>query len=136
MFGLGLGELALIAVAALVILGPERLPGLLRQIARFIRELRRVTELVRQDFDSAGGGAVGPSQQPRSPPAGVWSGSSPDASEQPLGLALAAVAEQPSSSGAAKLAGAPAASAAASAGTSSGPAAPSSEQAPPATPHG
>ena len=51
-FGIGLLELFLIAILALVVLGPERLPGAMRQIAGYIREIRRMgNELTSQFSD-------------------------------------------------------------------------------------
>ncbi|MFO0594814.1 MAG: twin-arginine translocase TatA/TatE family subunit [Myxococcaceae bacterium] len=47
MFNIGSGELALIAVVALLILGPKRLPELARGIGKFMREFRRQTDEVR-----------------------------------------------------------------------------------------
>lgn len=41
-FGIGIFELFLIAVIALVVLGPERLPGAMRTIAGYIRQIREV----------------------------------------------------------------------------------------------
>jgi sec-independent protein translocase protein TatB len=47
MFNIGTGEIALIAVVALLLLGPERLPELARGIGKFMREFRRQTDDVR-----------------------------------------------------------------------------------------
>ena len=47
MFNIGAGEMVLIAVAALLILGPKRLPELARGIGKFMREFRRQTDEVR-----------------------------------------------------------------------------------------
>ena len=47
MFNIGSGELALIAVVALLVLGPKRLPELARGIGKFMREFRRQTDEVR-----------------------------------------------------------------------------------------
>lgn len=47
MFNLGSGEIALIAIAALLILGPKRLPELARGLGKFMREFRRQTDEVR-----------------------------------------------------------------------------------------
>lgn len=41
-FGIGIFELFLIAVIALVVLGPERLPGAMRTIASYFRQIREV----------------------------------------------------------------------------------------------
>ena len=47
MFNIGSGEIALIAVVALLLLGPSRLPELARGIGKFMREFRRQTDEVR-----------------------------------------------------------------------------------------
>lgn len=41
-FGIGFLELALVAIIALIVLGPERMPGIMREGARYIRELRKL----------------------------------------------------------------------------------------------
>lgn len=50
--GIGLLELVVIAVAALVLLGPERLPEVLKQIGRFYVQLRRTSNEFRGVFDN------------------------------------------------------------------------------------
>ena len=47
MFNVGAGEIALIMVAALLVLGPKRLPELARGLGKFLREFRRQTDDVR-----------------------------------------------------------------------------------------
>lgn len=47
MFNVGTGEMVVILVAALLLLGPERLPELARGIGKFMREFRKQTEDVR-----------------------------------------------------------------------------------------
>ncbi|MBJ6759504.1 twin-arginine translocase subunit TatB [Myxococcaceae bacterium JPH2] len=47
MFNIGAGEMVLILVAALLVLGPQRLPELARAIGKFMREFRRHTDDVR-----------------------------------------------------------------------------------------
>lgn len=47
MFNVGSGELILIAVVALLVLGPKRLPELARGLGKFLREFRRQTDEVR-----------------------------------------------------------------------------------------
>lgn len=41
-FGIGIFELFLIAVIALVVLGPERLPGAMREVAKYMRQIRDI----------------------------------------------------------------------------------------------
>ena len=47
MFNLGAGEIAVIMIVALLLLGPEKLPELARGIGKFVREFRRQTDDVR-----------------------------------------------------------------------------------------
>lgn len=47
MFGISFTELVLILVVALVVLGPERLPGMLRTVGLWIHKVRRMTTEVR-----------------------------------------------------------------------------------------
>jgi len=47
MFNLGAGEVILILVVALLVLGPKRLPELARGLGKFMREFRRQTDEVR-----------------------------------------------------------------------------------------
>jgi Tat protein translocase TatB subunit len=44
MFGLGMGEIMVILVVALLVLGPTKLPDAAKQIGKAIRELRRHTQ--------------------------------------------------------------------------------------------
>lgn len=47
MLNVGVGELALIFIAALLVLGPSRLPELARGLGKFLREFRRQTDDIR-----------------------------------------------------------------------------------------
>jgi sec-independent protein translocase protein TatB len=47
MFNIGAGEMVFILIAALLVLGPTRLPELARGIGKFLREFRRQTDEVR-----------------------------------------------------------------------------------------
>src|SRR3954463_6962017 len=47
MLNIGTGEIIMIAVVALLVLGPQRLPELARGIGKFMREFRRQTDEVR-----------------------------------------------------------------------------------------
>lgn len=51
MFGIGFFELVIIAVAALVIVGPKKLPELMRQAGKLFVQVRRTTNDVRSTFD-------------------------------------------------------------------------------------
>jgi Tat protein translocase TatB subunit len=51
MFGIGFPELLLIAVIALVVIGPSRLPDLARALGRGFAEFRRATDELKQSFE-------------------------------------------------------------------------------------
>jgi sec-independent protein translocase protein TatB len=50
MLGVGLPELVLIAGVALVVVGPERLPRLMRELGRWYGQLRRAADELRRAF--------------------------------------------------------------------------------------
>jgi sec-independent protein translocase protein TatB len=89
MFNIGAGEMVLILVAALLILGPQRLPELARGIGKFLREFRRQTDEVRnvverefytmdQDFQRE------PPRAPAAPPPAIASHVPPESAPQAL----------------------------------------------------
>jgi len=49
MFGLGIAEILVILVVALIVLGPEKLPDTARQLGRMTAELRRAFDDLRHD---------------------------------------------------------------------------------------
>jgi len=51
MFGIGLPELLLILALALIVLGPDKLPQLARQIAEYVGKLKRASEELKSQFD-------------------------------------------------------------------------------------
>lgn len=53
MFGIGAGELLLILMLALFVLGPERMPKLARDIGRTVGDLRRTSDELKQEFLNA-----------------------------------------------------------------------------------
>ena len=52
MFGLGFGEILLLGILALIVIGPKQLPEVARTIGRFINELKRSTDQLKDEFKS------------------------------------------------------------------------------------
>ena len=52
MFDFGLGELLLVGIVALIVLGPERLPEAARTAGRLIGKLQRLVSSVKQEFNT------------------------------------------------------------------------------------
>lgn len=50
-FGIGIAELFFIALIALVVLGPERLPGAIREVSKFLRTVRNLTNELTSQFN-------------------------------------------------------------------------------------
>jgi sec-independent protein translocase protein TatB len=51
MFGIGVPELLLIMGLALILLGPDKLPEMARQLARFVGELKKVSDEFKQQLE-------------------------------------------------------------------------------------
>jgi Tat protein translocase TatB subunit len=51
MFGIGFPELLLIAIIALVVIGPKRLPDLARALGRGFAEFRRASDELKRTFE-------------------------------------------------------------------------------------
>ena len=76
MFGIGMPELLVIMVVALVVLGPKRLPELARQLGKAVAEFRRQTSDVMEEFqaqmriedDAARRAATKPAKSPATAP--------------------------------------------------------------------
>ena len=45
-------EIVVVAVVALIVFGPEKLPGIARSIGKTLSELRRMASEVKTDFES------------------------------------------------------------------------------------
>lgn len=54
MFGLGFSEIMVLGVLALILLGPEQLPDLARKLGKFINEIKRTTDGLKDEFTNAG----------------------------------------------------------------------------------
>jgi sec-independent protein translocase protein TatB len=52
MFDIGFSELSLLAVLGLLILGPERLPGVARVLGGYLRKARRTWNTVKAEIES------------------------------------------------------------------------------------
>ena len=50
MFGVGLPEMLVIFVVAIIVFGPDRLPDFARQAGRMVRQLKRFTDAARDDI--------------------------------------------------------------------------------------
>ncbi|TWG95137.1 sec-independent protein translocase protein TatB [Nocardioides sp. J9] len=50
MFGIGFGELVVIAFLAVLVFGPDKLPELAQQAGRFLRQLRRFATSARDEL--------------------------------------------------------------------------------------
>ena len=53
MFGIGTGELLLLLLIALIVLGPERMPKLARDLGRALADFRRTSDDLRNEFLNA-----------------------------------------------------------------------------------
>ncbi len=75
LFGIGAGELFLIMVLALVVIGPEKLPEVAGQVGRTVGDLRRQANQLTSEFQRSLEVAVQDRQEQRSPsaaPAGSY----------------------------------------------------------------
>lgn len=53
MFGVGAEEIVLLLIIALIVLGPERMPRMARDIGRVVGDLRRTSDELREEFLNA-----------------------------------------------------------------------------------
>lgn len=49
-FGIGPFELALVVLIAFIVLGPDRIPGVMRQLGIWVRQLRELTNNITRDY--------------------------------------------------------------------------------------
>ena len=53
MFGIGPEELMLVALLALLVIGPDKLPKVMRDLGRFVGDMRRTSDELRSEFLNA-----------------------------------------------------------------------------------
>jgi len=51
-FGIGPLEIALIALVAFIVLGPDRIPGVMRQLGKWTRQLRETANNITRDYNT------------------------------------------------------------------------------------
>ena len=72
MFGIGFPELVVILLLALIVLGPQRLPGLARSLGRGFAALKQAADEaqthIREELRVEEGGAERPPASPAEPP--------------------------------------------------------------------
>jgi sec-independent protein translocase protein TatB len=51
-FGIGPFEIALVVLIAFIVLGPDRIPGVMRQLGAWTRQLRELTNNITRDYGS------------------------------------------------------------------------------------
>ena len=69
MFGIGTGELLLLLLIALIVLGPERMPKLARDLGRALAEFRKTSDELRSEFLNADKYLDAVATTPTTPPA-------------------------------------------------------------------
>lgn len=55
MFGIGMTEMIVIAVIALIFIGPDQIPEVARTVGRFLNDLRRSTDDIKRQFSDQAG---------------------------------------------------------------------------------
>lgn len=94
MFNVGGGEFLVILLVALIVLGPQRLPGAVRQAGQFMGELRKMSSGFQRELKSAFDEAEAADR--KAPPASATlAGEAGTPGERPDGSAAAAEAVEP-----------------------------------------
>ena len=86
MFNISATELLVIAVVALLVLGPEKLPEAMRKLGRATREVRRITSGFEAELRDALSDPVETPQPPSGPPPPTPAESPPASSEASASL--------------------------------------------------
>jgi sec-independent protein translocase protein TatB len=95
MFGLGFGEIMIILVLALVLLGPQRLPDAAKQIGKAMRDFKRATDDVKDQFDRAMYEVQSTGEERPRPVLAPTPGQDAHATGAPAGAVPAGVAQAP-----------------------------------------
>ncbi|WP_419839121.1 Sec-independent protein translocase subunit TatA/TatB [Candidatus Poriferisodalis sp.] len=97
-------EVLIIALVALIVLGPKRLPGAIRSIGRAFRQVREFSTNVRQEMDATLSPPIVETTTPTQPDSDAEASGTParpvDDAEAP-GETVAEVPDRPTSDGAA-----------------------------------
>lgn len=102
MFGIGTGELLVLLMLALLVLGPDRMPRLARDIGKTVGDLRRTSDELRHEFLNADAlidkaASIAPPAEPAPPlPAEVELSSLPGGASEPTAEPVAETAVEPS----------------------------------------
>jgi len=88
-FGLGFGEILIILVLALILLGPQRLPDAAKQLGRALRDFKKTTDDLKQQFE----GELYDTSRPKGRPPSTAPADASPAPPPALGPAPAATAE-------------------------------------------
>lgn len=94
MFNVGGGEVLVIALIALIVLGPQRLPSAARQAGKAMAELRRMSSGFQQELKSALDDTD--DSKPRTPARDVLRTNAPRVADQRVSAAVQSVSEQTS----------------------------------------
>jgi Tat protein translocase TatB subunit len=78
MFGIGTGELLLLLLIALIVLGPERMPKLARDLGRALAEFRKTSDELRAEFLSADKYVEAPASNPPPEPPAIAATATPE----------------------------------------------------------
>jgi sec-independent protein translocase protein TatB len=90
MFNVTGGELVIILIIALVVLGPERLPGAARSVGKVMAQIRELSHGFQKEFKSALDEVTDPMQAMLNPQMTVLDGK-PDTTDKPQSATMAAV---------------------------------------------
>ena len=83
MFGIGTGEILLLLVIALIVLGPERMPKLARDLGRAVAEFRKTSDELRGEFLNADKYLEAPAIPPVTQPAATDTQATATATAEP-----------------------------------------------------